>query len=251
MSDLLTWDNLASLASLTALEIVLGIDNVVFISILTDRLPPEQQGRARRLGLALALITRIGLLFAISWLVTLTAPLFSVLGNELSGRDLILIGGGLFLVFKATKEVYEKLEVPGHAGTIPRRASYASVISMIVALDIVFSLDSVITAVGMSNEFAIMATAVIVAVAVMLVFVNPISAFVNRHPSMKVLALSFLLLIGVTLIVEGTGGHFERGYVYFAMAFSLTVELLNMGVRKKQQVVQLAKPFDEEPRDSK
>jgi predicted tellurium resistance membrane protein TerC len=245
MSDLFTWANLASLASLTALEIVLGVDNVVFISILTDRLPPEQQGRARRIGLALALIVRLALLGTISWLVGLTAPLFSVFGKSFSGRDLILLLGGLFLVFKATKEIYEKLEVPGHAGTLPRRASFASVLSMIVALDIVFSLDSVITAVGMSNEFAIMATAVVIAVVVMLVFVNPISAFVGRHPSMKMLALSFLILIGVTLVVEGTGGHFERGYVYFAMAFSLSVELVNMRARKVQQPVDLARPFKE------
>jgi predicted tellurium resistance membrane protein TerC len=246
MPDLLSVETLVSLLTLTALEVVLGIDNIVFISILTDRLPPDQRGRARRIGLGLALLMRVGLLLAIGWVVGLTAPLFGVLGRSYSGRDLILLGGGLFLLFKSTREIFHNLEVPAHAGTIRVHASFASIVTQVVLLDVVFSLDSVITAVGMAAHIEVMITAVVLAVGVMLVFVNLISAFVTRHPSMKILALAFLLLIGVTLVVEGTGGHFERGYVYFAMAFSLGVELLNMRIRRAQKPVALTPPFAEE-----
>lgn len=227
-----------SLATLSAMEIVLGIDNIVFLSILAGRLPREEQPRARRLGLAFALATRLGLLFAITWVMGLTRPLFSLLGHGWSGRDLILLGGGLFLLAKATFEIHDKLEVkhgPELSGEGGRRASFWMVIVQIGLLDIVFSLDSVITAVGMAQHLAIMVAAMVLAVAVMLVFARPIGEFVERHPTMKMLALSFLLLIGVMLVAESFGKHVEKGYVYFAMAFSFAVELLNMRVRKARQ----------------
>jgi predicted tellurium resistance membrane protein TerC len=233
-----------SLLTLTAMEVVLGIDNIVFIAILTDRLPPDQRPRARRIGLALALVLRIGLLLGIGLIMRLTAPLFTVFGHSISGRDLILLGGGLFLVAKATFEMYEKLEVPAHDEPAQRARSYRAVITQIVLLDMVFSLDSVITAVGMVSQVWIMITAMMIAIVLMLVFVSPISDFVNRHPSMKVLALAFLLLIGVMLVVEGTGNHIPRGYIYFAMAFSLGIELLNMRLRKVSKPVQLHQPFE-------
>jgi predicted tellurium resistance membrane protein TerC len=233
-----------SFLTLTAMEIVLGIDNVVFISILSGRLPLAEQPLARRLGLSLALVMRLGLLFAISWVMGLTAPLFSVLEKPVSGRDLILLGGGLFLVAKATHEIYDKLEVPHEEHASGRRASFGAVIAQIIALDIVFSLDSVIIAVGMAKHVEIMVAAMIVAVGVMLAFAGWIGDFVNRHPSMKILALSFLLLIGVMLIAEGTGSHLEKGYVYFAMAFSLTVELLNMRFRAKRMPITLHQRFE-------
>jgi predicted tellurium resistance membrane protein TerC len=245
MESILTWETVVSLLSLTAMEVVLGIDNIVFLSILSDRLPEQERGKARRVGLALALAMRLGLLFAISWVMGLTAGLFSALGREWSGRDLILLVGGLFLVGKATVEIYEKLEVPhAHEDGKRRRVSFASVIAQIMVLDIVFSLDSVITAVGMVRQVWIMVTAMVVAVGVMLVFVNPISEFVNRHPSMKILALSFLILIGVLLVTEAMGEHVPRGYVYFAMGFSILVELLNMRLRKVQRPVTLHTPID-------
>lgn len=221
-------------ATLLALEIVLGIDNVIFISILAGKLPAEQQARARTTGLALALITRVGLLFSLAWIVRLTAPLFTVLGQELSGRDLILLVGGLFLIWKSTHEIHERLEGDeSHAGGSRKTVTFTGVIVQILLLDIVFSLDSVITAVGMVDNLSIMITAVVSAVIVMLFAAGGISAFVERHPTVKMLALSFLLLIGVTLIAEGFDKHIPKGYIYFAMAFSVFVELLNLRLRKQ------------------
>jgi predicted tellurium resistance membrane protein TerC len=248
MENLLTSDALVAFVTLAVMEIVLGIDNVVFISILSARLPAEQQPRTRRIGLALALITRIALLFAITWLMGLTRPLFTMLGRGVSGRDLILIGGGLFLMFKAAGEIYEKLEVPPHetrarAGA----ASVAFVIAQIMVLDIVFSLDSVITAVGMADQLAIMVAAMVVAMVVMLFSMEALSRFVERHPSVKILALAFLLLIGVMLVAEGTGRHVEKGYIYFAMAFSLGVEVLNMRFRRHQKPLHLHGRVEEKP----
>ncbi|MGH7392498.1 MAG: TerC family protein [Candidatus Rokuibacteriota bacterium] len=237
MEALLTTDGLIALVTLAAMEIVLGIDNLVFIAILTAKLPAKQQPLARRLGLAMALLTRIALLFAITWMMGLTAPLFAVLGHSVSGRDLILIGGGLFLMFKATWEIYDKLELrDGHAPAAGRGGrTLALVVAQIMVVDIVFSLDSVITAVGMVDELAIMVTAVVIAIGVMLVSMEPVAGFVERHPSVKMLALAFLLLIGVMLVAEGMGRHVEKGYIYFAMAFSLFVELLNMRFRRRKR----------------
>ena len=230
-------DTWIALLTLTVMEIVLGIDNIVFISILSDKLPAEQQPRARRLGIGLALILRLALLFTITWIMRLTAPLFTVFGNEISGRDLVLGLGGLFLIFKATHEIYAKLEVGDdkEGGSLPRASSFAMVLAQILVLDVVFSLDSVITAVGMAQHILIMVIATVLAVIVMLAFVNPISNFVGKHPSMKMLALSFLLLIGVLLVAESLDQHIKKGYIYFAMAFSLVVELLNLRLRKKQR----------------
>ena len=219
--------------TLTALEIVLGIDNIVFISILSGKLPEHQQGRARTLGLGLAMGTRIVLLLALAWVIGLTEPLFEVVGKEISGRDMILVAGGLFLVAKSTYEIHHKLEGDEHTDPATREyPTFASVIGQILVLDMVFSLDSVITAVGMVDEIGVMIAAVIVAVLVMLVAAGPISRFVERHPTVKMLALSFLLLIGVTLILEGLEQHVPKGYIYFAMAFSLFVEMLNLRVKK-------------------
>ncbi len=233
MIDLLflpeTW---LSLATLTAMEVVLGIDNVVFLTILTGRLPAAEQPGARRLGLAFALVTRLGLLFAISWVMGLTAPLFAVLGHQVSGRDLILLGGGLFLIAKATFEIHDKLETSGHAPASGGRSGYWLVIAQVAVLDLVFSLDSVITAVGMAKHIPVMVAAMVVAVAVMLAFAGAVGQFVERRPTMKMLALSFLILIGVMLVAEGFGQHIDKGYIYFAMAFSLLVELLNLKLRK-------------------
>lgn len=235
-----------SLLTLTVMEIVLGIDNVVFISILVGKLPLAQQATARRLGLSLALILRLGLLFAISWLTRLTDPLFSVLGKAFSGRDLILLGGGLFLVAKATHEIYDKLEVVHEEQPRGKGASaFGLILVQILLLDVVFSLDSVITAVGMAQHVFVMVVAMVVAVGVMLIFAGSIGDFVNRHPSMKILALSFLLLIGVMLLAEGMGQHIGKGYIYFAMAFSLGVELINMRMRKKVAPVVLHHRFEE------
>jgi predicted tellurium resistance membrane protein TerC len=242
-------DVYVSLLTLTVMEIVLGIDNVVFISILAAKLPSEQQPMVRRLGLSLALVLRLGLLFAISWVMGLTTPLFSVLGRGFSGRDLILLGGGLFLVAKATHEIYDKLEV-AHAERARSlgAGAFGLILVQILALDVVFSLDSVITAVGMAQHVAVMVVAMVVAVGFMLAFAGRVSDFVNRHPSMKILALSFLLLIGVMLIAEGMGQHVGKGYIYFAMAFSLGVELLNMRFRKKVAPLLLHRRFEEESR---
>jgi predicted tellurium resistance membrane protein TerC len=235
MGALLTADGLLALVTLSAMEIVLGIDNVVFIAILVGRLSEAQREVARRLGLILALGIRVLLLFAITWMMGLTAPLFSVLGHGVSGRDLILLGGGLFLIFKATWEIYDKVEAGPHdqAGRAAR-AAFAWVIFQILLLDIVFSLDSVITAVGMANDLPIMITAMVIAMLVMLVSAGAVSRFIDSHPSLKILALAFLLLIGVMLVAEGMGTHVEKGYIYFAMAFSLLVELVNMRYRRKQ-----------------
>jgi predicted tellurium resistance membrane protein TerC len=243
VSELLTTENLVAFLTLAALEVVLGIDNIVFISILSGKLPQAQQARARTLGLALALFGRIALLLSLSWVMKLTTPLFAVLGHDFAGRDLILLGGGLFLLAKATFEIHERLEGsggPGHADG--RRASFAAVIGQILVLDLVFSLDSVITAVGMSNVIPIMVAAVIVAVIVMLVFAGAVSGFIERHPTIKMLALSFLLMIGLMLVVEGFGKHIEKGYIYFAMAFSLFVELLNLRILARREPVALRGP---------
>jgi predicted tellurium resistance membrane protein TerC len=222
-------------ATLLALEVVLGIDNVVFISILAGKLPAAQQARARQTGLGLALVMRILLLLTLSWVIGLTSPLFSLIGNEISGRDLILIVGGLFLLGKSTFEIHDRLEgEEGHASDRVA-ASFSAVIIQILLLDVVFSLDSVITAVGMVDELAVMVAAVIVAVGIMLISAEAVSRFVNGHPTVKMLALSFLLLIGLTLLLDGFDQHIPKGYVYFAMGFSLLVELLNLRVRTKRQ----------------
>jgi len=251
MMELLTSpDAWISLATLAALEIVLGIDNVVFLSILSGKLPKEQQPAARRLGLGFALVTRIALLFAITWVMGLTRELFSVFGHAFSGRDLILLGGGLFLIAKATFEIHDKLEVKHEAHAVTKAAAggaFWGVIVQIGLLDIVFSLDSVITAVGMAQHLSIMVAAVVVAMGVMLVFAGSIGEFIERHPTMKMLALSFLILIGVMLVADGMGKHIERGYVYFAMAFSLGVELLNMRMRRAHEApVKLHHRFESE-----
>ena len=226
-----------SLATLAALEIVLGIDNIVFLTILAGRLPKEQRPSARKLGLAFALATRLGLLFAITWVMGLTRELFAVMGHGFSGRDLILLLGGLFLMAKATFEIHDKLEVrhEAEASSTKGGATFWFIIAQIGLLDVVFSLDSVITAVGMAQHLAIMVTAMIIAVAIMLVFAGQIGEFVERHPTMKMLALSFLILIGVTLVAEGLGKHIEKGYIYFAMAFSFVVEILNMRIRRARE----------------
>ena len=233
---LLSVEGLVGLASLTVMEIVLGIDNILLVAILSQRVPRARRTRVRRLGIALALVLRIALLFGLSWLMGLTRPLFTVMEHSFSGRDLVLLAGGLFLMFKATHELYDRIErSPDGDGQDGERESAGSVATVvqILALDVVFSLDSVITAVGMARALSVMMTAMILAVAVMFVFANVVAEFVNRHPSMKILALSFLLLIGVLLTADGFGHHVNRGYVYFAMAFSLLVELMNMRFRRK------------------
>jgi predicted tellurium resistance membrane protein TerC len=235
-----------ALATLSVLELVLGIDNIVFISILAGKLPQEQQGRARRIGLGLALVSRIALLFTLSWLAHLTAPLFAILGNEFSGRDLILIAGGLFLLAKSTHEIHGKLEGATEGRAAPAATSFASVIVQIVLIDVVFSLDSVITAIGMAQELAIMVIAVVVAVGVMMVAAGAVSTFVERHPTVKMLALSFLLLIGVALLADGFDQHLPRGYIYFAMGFSVFVEMLNLRLRRPAEPVRLHEPHLEE-----
>jgi predicted tellurium resistance membrane protein TerC len=238
---------LVALITLTVLEIVLGIDNIVFISILAGKLPADQQKRARLVGLSLAMITRVLLLLSLTWLARLTAPLFGLLGHDFSGRDLILLGGGLFLLAKATFEIHDKLEGDEGHENIRGRAKFWSVITQIILLDIVFSLDSVITAIGMANEIWVMVTAVVVAVGVMLFASGPISDFVDQHPTVKMLALSFLLLIGFSLVAEGLGQHISKGYVYFAMGFSVFVEALNLRVRRKSKPVHLRQAYTEEP----
>jgi predicted tellurium resistance membrane protein TerC len=234
--------------TLTVLEIVLGIDNIIFISILCGKLPPEQQGKARRIGLGLAMLMRILLLLSISWVTRLTRPLFvlPVLGQEISGRDLVLLLGGLFLLAKATREIHDKLEGSHADGSAKAGPSFANVLIQIVMLDIVFSLDSVITAVGMVTQVGVMITAVVVAVGFMMVFARPVSDFVHRHPTVKILALSFLLMIGLMLVAEGFHQHIPKGYVYFAMAFSVFVEMLNIRMRTKAEPVQLHERFGEE-----
>jgi len=230
---------LIALLTLTILEIVLGIDNIIFISILTDKLPPEDRKKGRLIGLGLAMIMRILLLFSISIIIKLTAPLFTLLNFEISGRDLILLIGGLFLLAKSTHEIHSKLEGEEDVHTVKGKATFLSVIIQILLLDIIFSLDSVITAVGMADHLGVMVTAVVIAVIFMMIFVGPVSNFVENHPTIKILALSFLLLIGFSLVVEGLHQHIPKGYIYFAMAFSVFVELLNLKVRKKRIPIKL------------
>ena len=223
-----------SLVTLTVLEIVLGIDNIIFISILAGKLPANRQGRARTTGLLFALITRVLLLCSIFWLTRLTDPLFTLFGHGVSGRDLVMIGGGIFLLWKSVYEIHNTVEGEEHGQSAKGRATMASVVAQIVIIDIVFSLDSVVTAVGLAQHIGVMIAAVVLAMGVMIVASKPIADFVNRHPTIKMLALSFLLLVGVMLIADGCGQHIERGYVYFAMAFSFGVEMLNIRMRNKQ-----------------
>jgi predicted tellurium resistance membrane protein TerC len=230
MADLQGW---LAVLTLTVLEIVLGIDNIIFISILTSDLPADQQPRARRIGLLLAMVTRILLLLSLSWLMQLTAPLFTVAGNDLSGRDLILLIGGLFLLGKSTVEIHKKVEGFDGIAHTTKIASFGAVLVQVALLDIVFSLDSVITAIGMADHVMVMIIAVVISVLFMLAFVGPVNAFVDRHPTIKILALSFLLLVGLALVGESLDLHIPKGYIYFAMAFSVGVELLNMRLRKK------------------
>ena len=234
-----------ALLTLTILEVVLGLDNVIFISILAGKLPAHQQKKARSIGLAMAMIMRVLLLLSLAWIVKLTSPLFTIIGQEISGRDLILLGGGLFLLAKATHEIHDKLE--GEEGDAVKRIvpSLAGVILQISLLDIVFSLDSVITAVGMAKDLGVMITAVIISVLIMLLSAGTIGAFVKRHPTVKMLALSFLLLIGMSLIAEGLDFHIPKGYVYFAMAFSVFVEVLNIALRRKAKPVKLHDSYTE------
>ena len=233
-----------ALLTLTVLEIVLGIDNIIFISILTGKLPAAQQDKGRTIGLALAMLMRIALLFSITWVMGLTKPLFEVFNREISGRDLILFLGGLFLMAKSTHEIHDKLEGAEECahGATGSKGKFFNVIVQIMLLDIVFSLDSVITAVGMSDQIAVMVAAVVIAVGFMLVFSGAISAFVHRHPTIKMLALSFLLLIGVSLTAEGFHHHIPKGYIYFAMAFSVFVEMLNLKIHSKTKPVELRGP---------
>jgi predicted tellurium resistance membrane protein TerC len=243
LSDPNAW---AALVTLTVLEIVLGVDNIIFISILADRLPHAQQRKARLFGLGIAMVSRILLLFSITWVMRLTEPWFTLMGQEISGRDLILLLGGLFLLGKSTHEIHANLEGEGPHGSAGGRASLASVLGQIFLLDIVFSLDSVITAVGMSDHLIIMVIAVMTAVGVMMVLAGSIARFVNEHPTVKILALSFLLLIGVTLIAEGLDQHIPKGYIYFAMAFSVFVEMINIRVRAKTKPVKLHRRYPAE-----
>jgi predicted tellurium resistance membrane protein TerC len=235
-----------ALATLTALEIVLGIDNIIFISILVGRLPQKQREIARRLGISLAMITRLALLFSIAWVMGLEQPWFSIFSNEISGRDVILIGGGLFLLAKSTHEIHNSLEGAAESEhTMPvAAATIGPILVQIAVLDIVFSLDSVITAVGLVEHVSIMAIAIIMAVAIMLLAAKPIGDFVDTHPTIKILALSFLILVGVTLMVEGFDVHVPKGYIYFAMAFSVSVEMLNIRMRKKMAPVKLHKKLE-------
>ncbi len=235
-----------ALSTLTFLEIVLGVDNIIFISILSGKLPHAQQSRARRLGLLGAMGTRVLLLFSLAWLSRLTAPWFTLIGHEISGRDLILILGGLFLLGKSTYEIHDSLEGEEAHESRKVAASFASVIIQIMLLDIVFSLDSVITAVGMVDEVWLMIAAVVIALAIMMIAAEPISAFVHRHPTVKMLALSFLLLIGLSLVLEGFDQHIPKGYIYFAMGFSVFVEAINLRLRKRSKPVELRAKYSEE-----
>jgi predicted tellurium resistance membrane protein TerC len=246
ITDLETW---IALATLTFLEIVLGVDNIIFISILSGKLPAGQQRRARRWGLIGAMLTRVLLLFSLAWIVKLTTPLFTALDHHVTGRDLILIGGGLFLLAKSTFEIHERLEGEQGHGSNRVVASFLSVIIQIMLLDIVFSLDSVITAVGMVDDVRVMIAAVVISVAIMMVAAEPISAFVHKHPTVKMLALSFLLLIGMSLLLDGFGQHIPKGYIYFAMGFSVFVEMINLRLRARAAVpVHLREAYvDEKP----
>jgi len=243
MTQLLSAEALLALVTLTALEIVLGIDNIIFISILVSRLPAAQRQKGRVIGLALAMLTRILLLLSLTWVMSLTAPLFTVLTRTISGRDLILIGGGLFLLFKSTHEIHGSLEGTGAQVAPAKTAAFAATLAQIALVDVVFSLDSVITAVGLARQLWVMIAAVVAAVLVMMLAAKSIGDFVDRHPTFKMLALSFLILIGVTLIADGLGFHIPKGYIYFSMAFSVGVEILNMRLRKPAAPVQLHKPL--------
>ena len=241
LADFFTFPNMIALLSLAALEIVLGIDNIVFLAIITSKLHRSQQASMRRIGLILAMLQRILLLFAIGWVVKLTDPLFTLLGRAVSGRDVILIGGGLFLIAKATFEIHGTIEGDHGSSDAPpptKQVNRAAMLLQITLLDIVFSLDSVITAVGMVNHLAVMVAAVLASVAVMVVFANPVSDFIVKHPTVKMLALSFLLLIGVVLVADGSGRHVEKGYIYFAMGFSILVEVLNFRLRSIKKASQ-------------
>jgi predicted tellurium resistance membrane protein TerC len=244
MDAFLTSEGLLGLTTLTFLEVILGVDNVIFISILSGKLPRSQQKSARRTGLLAAMAMRIALLISIAWIVRLTRPLFTILTREISGRDLILIVGGLFLIGKATLEIHERLEGEEHREVTRAAPSFSAVIAQIMLLDIVFSLDSVITAVGMANDVSIMVTAVVLSVGIMMFSAEPISEFVGRHPTIKVLALSFLLLIGVSLVGDGLDMHVPKGYIYFAMGFSVFVEMINLRVRGSAAPVRLHQPFE-------
>ena len=237
-----------ALTTLTLLEIVLGVDNIIFISILVGRLPAHQRARGRIVGLSLAMLTRIALLFSLTWVMTLNDPLFSVFGKEISGRDLILIGGGLFLLWKSVHEIHNSLEGVEESGIKVVAAGFGAVIAQIAIIDIVFSLDSVITAVGMVDEIGVMVAAIVIAVIIMLVAARPIGEFVDRHPTIKMLALSFLILVGVALVAEGWDFHVPKGYIYFAMAFAVAVEVLNLRARARmrQEPVHLRKPLLED-----
>lgn len=226
---------LIALLTLTVLEIVLGIDNIIFISILSGKLPKGEQKKARLVGLSLAMIVRIALLFSLTWIMKLTAPIFYLVGNEISGRDIILISGGLFLLGKSTFEIHEKLEGEEGHSSAKVKVSFTSIIIQILLLDIVFSLDSVITAIGMVDQLIIMVLAVVIAVGFMMIFANTISNFVESHPTIKILALSFLLLIGLSLVTEGFDQHIPKGYIYFAMAFSVFVEIINLKIKSKRR----------------
>ena len=233
-----------ALATLTALELVLGIDNIIFISILAGKLPPAQRNKARNIGILLAAVTRLALLMAIAWIVGLTAPLFSLFGHGFSWRDLILIGGGLFLIGKATHEIHQKLEGATEQVTVgAATATFGSVIAQIMLLDIVFSLDSIITAVGMVDERWVMVTAILVSIVFMLAFARPIGEFVEKHPTVKILALAFLIMIGLVLVADGFGHHIPKGYIYAAMAFSVFVEMINLWVRRRAERGRLQSPL--------
>ena len=233
MELLLSPEAWIAFATLTALELVLGIDNVIFISILVDKLPPERRESARRLGLFMAMFMRVGLLLVLSWIVGLVAPIFTIGSQEISGRDLILISGGLFLLWKSTTEIHQTLEGSAHGHGSTAKATFWSIIAQIMVIDLVFSLDSIITAVGMVDEVQVMIAAVVASVALMMLFARSISEFVSAHPSIKMLALAFLVVVGVVLVAEGFEHHIPKGYVYFAMAFSVIVEMLNIRYRKK------------------
>ena len=243
MDAFLTSDGLLALVTLTFLEIILGVDNVIFISILSGKLPQKDQLKARRTGLIAAMVMRIGLLMSIAWIVRLTAPLFTVFGQGISGRDMILISGGLFLLAKATLEIHDRLEGEESHGVARVAPSFGAVIAQIMLLDIVFSLDSVITAVGMAEDISVMVAAVVLSVGIMMFSAEPISAFVSKHPTVKVLALSFLLLIGMSLVGDGLGMHVPKGYIYFAMGFSVFVEMINLRVRGSGPPVKLHQPY--------
>jgi len=255
VAELFTAESIVAFFTLTILEIILGIDNIVFIAILAAKLPAEQQARARQIGLMAAMVMRIGLLLAISWIMRLTQTLFTIhlplpgmepFVHDVTGKDLILLGGGLFLIGKATYEIHDKLEAGGGHATARTVATLGAVIVQVMLLDIVFSLDSVITAVGMAKHVPIMIAAIVCAVIVMMIFAGPVSRFIEHHPTIKILALAFLILIGLTLVVEAGGGHVSKGYIYFAMGFSLAVELVNIRFRKVHAPVQLHTPAKEE-----